>query len=206
MINKKPFAHLPLICLSIVTVCGWGCEGEETEDPDLLYEFADLAQEEVEVNTPLVLNSSITNEEAYLLGKFARVALRTKYIDYNGRLCMSAAASGASQTFGMDRGFTNSLSEVPFTRCLILVGTNIAECQPTIMPYFEKAKENGAYIIVVDPRETATAKIADLHLKIKPGTDTARPVGKRTALLFAPPKKRGIRHYTGFYYPRFQKY
>lgn len=64
LINKKPFAHLPLICLSIVTVCGWGCEGEETEDPDLLYEFADLAQEEVEVNTPLVLNSSITNEEA----------------------------------------------------------------------------------------------------------------------------------------------
>ena len=41
------------------------------------------------------------------------------------------------------------------------------------MPYFEEAKQNGAYIIVIDPRETATAKIADLHLKIKPGTDAA---------------------------------
>ncbi|MEH7480980.1 nitrate reductase [Neobacillus drentensis] len=116
-------------------------------------------------------SASITNEEAYLLGKFARVALKTKYIDYNGRLCMSAAASAASQTFGLDRGFTNSLAEIPSTRCIILAGTNIAECQPTIMPYFEKAKENGTYIIAIDPRETATTKIADLHLKPKPGTD-----------------------------------
>lgn len=118
-------------------------------------------------------SASISNEEAYLLGKFARVALKTKHIDYNGRLCMSAAASAASQTFGMDRGLTNSLSEIPFTRCIILAGTNIAECQPTIMPYFEKAKENGAFIIAIDPRETATTKIADMHLKVRPGTDAA---------------------------------
>ncbi|XJZ28751.1 molybdopterin oxidoreductase family protein [Bacillota bacterium Lsc_1132] len=118
-------------------------------------------------------SASITNEEAYLLGKFARVALKTKYIDYNGRLCMSAASSAASQTFGMDRGLTNSLAEIPFTRCIILAGTNIAECQPTIMPYYEKAKENGAYLIAIDPRETATTKMADLHLKLKPGTDAA---------------------------------
>ncbi|MDC3418439.1 assimilatory nitrate reductase catalytic subunit NasC [Aquibacillus salsiterrae] len=118
-------------------------------------------------------SASITNEEAYLLGKFARVGLGTKYIDYNGRLCMGAAATGANQTFGMDRGFTNTIEEIPHTRCIILAGTNIAECQPTIMPYFERAKENGAYIIAIDPRETKTTKIADLHLKNKPGTDVA---------------------------------
>lgn len=118
-------------------------------------------------------SASITTEEAYLLGKFARVALKTKYIDYNGRLCMSAAASAASQTFGMDRGFTNSMSEIPNVRCIILAGTNIAECQPTMMPYFERAKENGSYIIAIDPRETATTKMADLHLKVKPGADAA---------------------------------
>lgn len=118
-------------------------------------------------------SASITNEEAYLLGKFARVGLQTKYIDYNGRLCMSAAATGANQTFGADRGLTNPLAEIPHTRVIILAGTNIAECQPTIMPYFEQAKENGAYLIAIDPRETATTKIADLHLKIKPGTDAA---------------------------------
>ncbi|MBJ7572918.1 nitrate reductase [Bacillus halotolerans] len=118
-------------------------------------------------------SASITNEEAYLLGKFARVGLQTKYIDYNGRLCMSAAATGANQTFGADRGLTNPLAEIPHTRVIILAGTNIAECQPTIMPYFEQAKENGAYLIAIDPRETATTKIADLHMKIKPGTDAA---------------------------------
>ncbi|MDR7236621.1 assimilatory nitrate reductase catalytic subunit NasC [Neobacillus drentensis] len=128
-------------------------------------------------------SASITNEEAYLLGKFARVALRTKYIDYNGRFCMSAAASAASQTFGLDRGFTNSLSEIPSTRCIILAGTNLAECQPTIIPYFERAKENGAYIIAIDPRETATTKLANLHLKPKPGTDAVLANGLLKVIL-----------------------
>ncbi|PPA71000.1 assimilatory nitrate reductase catalytic subunit NasC [Jeotgalibacillus proteolyticus] len=118
-------------------------------------------------------SGSVTNEVAYLLGKFARVALKTKHIDYNGRLCMSSAATAANQSFGIDRGFTNTLQEVPGTRVIILAGTNIAECQPTIMPYFEKAKENGAYIIAIDPRETLTTDLADLHLKNKPGSDVA---------------------------------
>jgi assimilatory nitrate reductase catalytic subunit len=56
---------------------------------------------------------SLTNEEAYLLGKFARVALQTKHIDYNGRFCMSSAATAANQAFGIDRGLTNKLSEIP---------------------------------------------------------------------------------------------
>lgn len=116
---------------------------------------------------------SLTNEEAYLLGKFARVALKTKYIDYNGRYCMSAAAAAMNATFGLDRGLTNKLSEIPHARCIILAGTNVAECQPTIMPYFHQAKKNGTFFIVIDPRETATCGLADLHIKIKPGTDVA---------------------------------
>ncbi|MBP3953331.1 assimilatory nitrate reductase catalytic subunit NasC [Bacillus suaedae] len=126
---------------------------------------------------------SLTNEESYLLGKFARVALQTKYIDYNGRFCMSAAATAANQAFGIDRGITNRLSEIEQTDCIILVGTNIADCQPTIMPYFERAKENGTKIIVIDPRETATAKLADLHLQLKPGTDAALANGLLKLLL-----------------------
>ncbi|WP_298784730.1 molybdopterin oxidoreductase family protein [uncultured Marinococcus sp.] len=114
---------------------------------------------------------SLTNEESYLLGKFARVGLQTKYIDYNGRFCMSSAASAATKTFGVDRGFTNGIEEIPNAKCIILAGTNIAECQPTIMPYFEEAKQNGAFIIVIDPRVTETAKMADLHLQLKPGED-----------------------------------
>lgn len=114
---------------------------------------------------------SLTNETAYLLGKFARVAIGTKYIDYNGRFCMSAAASAGSKTFGIDRGLTCQLSDIPLAKCIILAGTNIAECQPTLMPYLNQAKQNGAQIIVIDPRVTATAAIADIHLQIRPGTD-----------------------------------
>lgn len=114
---------------------------------------------------------SLTNETAYLLGKFARLGIGTRYIDYNGRFCMSAAASAGSKTFGIDRGLTCRLADIPLARCIILAGTNIAECQPTLMPYFNEAKEKGAFIIVIDPRVTATAKMADLHLQIRPGTD-----------------------------------
>ncbi|MCW1836144.1 assimilatory nitrate reductase catalytic subunit NasC [Bacillus xiamenensis] len=118
-------------------------------------------------------SASITNEEAYLLGKFARVALKTKHIDYNGRLCMSSAATAANQTFGLDRGLTFPLRDIKDARVLILAGTNIAECQPTLMPYMEEAKKNGAFLIVIDPRKTATAQLADLHVSLKPGSDAA---------------------------------
>ncbi|GIN08106.1 assimilatory nitrate reductase catalytic subunit [Shouchella clausii] len=128
-------------------------------------------------------SASITNEEAYLLGKFARVALKTRHIDYNGRLCMSAAASAATTAFGIDRGLTNSLEDVLFAECLMLVGTNLAECQPTLMPYIEQAKKNGAFLIVIDPRETATAQLADLHIKLKPGTDAALANGLLKCIL-----------------------
>lgn len=120
---------------------------------------------------------SLTNEEAYLLGKFARVALKTKYIDYNGRFCMSAAASAANASFGIDRGMTNPLSEIEEAKCIILAGTNLAECQPTMLPYFKRAKKNGAQIIVIDPRETGTTKLADIHVKITPGTDGTLALG-----------------------------
>lgn len=114
---------------------------------------------------------SLTNETAYLLGKFARVALGSKYIDYNGRFCMSAAASAGSKTFGMDRGLTFRLSDIPLANCIVLAGTNIAECQPTLLPYFNQAKNNGSKIIAIDPRRTSTTAIADLHLPIRPGSD-----------------------------------
>nr|WP_078556896.1 molybdopterin oxidoreductase family protein [Bacillus alkalicellulosilyticus] len=133
--------------------------------------FTELQQEHGQDAVGVYGGGSLTNEEAYLLGKFARVGLKTKYIDYNGRFCMSAAASAAVAVFGMDRGLTNELTEIADAKVIILAGTNIADCQPTIMPYFRKAKKNGAFIIAIDPRETGTTKLADLHLKIKPGMD-----------------------------------
>ncbi|KRE59788.1 assimilatory nitrate reductase catalytic subunit NasC [Paenibacillus sp. Soil750] len=126
---------------------------------------------------------SLTNESAYLLGKFARVALQTKYIDYNGRFCMSAAASAGVKVFGIDRGLTNQLSDIELADCIILAGTNIAECQPTLMPYFTRAKEKGAILITIDPRETGTTRISDIHLRVKPGMDATLANGMLKVLL-----------------------
>src|SRR3989454_12713897 len=78
---------------------------------------------------------SLTNEKAYLLGKFARVALGTSNIGYNGRFCMSSAAAGASKAFGIDRGLPFPLADIPHAETVLLVGGNLAETMPPIMRY-----------------------------------------------------------------------
>ncbi|HTL03374.1 MAG TPA: molybdopterin oxidoreductase family protein [Vicinamibacterales bacterium] len=116
---------------------------------------------------------SLTNEKAYLLGKFARVALGTANIDYNGRFCMSSAAAAATRAFGIDRGLTFPLVDVEHAETILLVGGNMAETMPPIMRYFEAQQRNGGALIVVDPRRSATAQWATLHLALRPGSDAA---------------------------------
>ncbi len=116
---------------------------------------------------------SLTNEKAYLLGKFARVALRTSQIDYNGRFCMSSAAAASIQAFGLDRGLPFPLADIAKTGAILLIGSNLAETMPPVMQYFQEQKGRGGALIVVDPRATATAAAATLHLQITPGTDAA---------------------------------
>src|SRR5205814_247179 len=116
---------------------------------------------------------SLTNEKAYLLGKFARVALGTPNIDYNGRFCMSSAAAAASQAFGLDRGLPFPLADIRHASTILLVGSNVAETMPPVMRYFEAQQQNGGTLIVADPRRTPTAQWATRHLPLRPGTDAA---------------------------------
>lgn len=116
---------------------------------------------------------SLTTETCYLMGKLARVALGTSHVDYNGRFCMSAAATASNKAFGIDRGLGFPLSDIPLAECIILAGSNAAETLPTIMQYFQKARGWGTRFIVVDPRRTWTAGLAHLHLQVRPGTDLA---------------------------------
>jgi assimilatory nitrate reductase catalytic subunit len=114
---------------------------------------------------------SLTNEKAYLLGKFARVALGTSNIDYNGRFCMSSAAAAALGAFGLDRGLPFPLSDIERASVILLVGSNVAETMPPVMRYFEAQQVNGGKLIVVDPRRTPTAQWAARHLQLRPGSD-----------------------------------
>ncbi|MGV9215781.1 molybdopterin oxidoreductase family protein [Micromonospora sp. RB23] len=115
----------------------------------------------------------LTNEKAYALGKFARIALRTRNIDYNGRFCMSSAAAAGMRAFGVDRGLPFPLADLGRADTLLLVGANPAETMPPLVRWLTEQRRGGGKLIVVDPRVTATARQADLHLQPLPGTDLA---------------------------------
>jgi assimilatory nitrate reductase catalytic subunit len=115
----------------------------------------------------------LTNEKAYMLGKFARVALRTANIDYNGRFCMASAVAAGLRAFGVDRGLPFPLEDIPFAEAILIAGGNPSETMPPIMQYFEEQRRRGGRMIVADPRLTATARVAHLHLQLAPGTDAA---------------------------------
>jgi len=114
--------------------------------------------------------ASLTNEKAYLLGKFARVALKTPNIDYNGRLCMVSAAAASKKVLGIDRA-ANPWSDIPKAEVILIAGANIGECAPITTDYIWRARENGAKIIVLDPRMTPIARTADLYIPVRSGGD-----------------------------------
>ncbi|MFJ5615517.1 molybdopterin oxidoreductase family protein [Micromonospora sp. NPDC093243] len=110
----------------------------------------------------------LTNEKAYALGRFARVALGTRMIDYNGRFCMSSAAAAGMRAFGVDRGLPFPVSDIATADAVLLVGANPAETMPPFVRHLDPAR-----LIVVDPRATPTARRAARHLQPTPGTDLA---------------------------------
>lgn len=120
----------------------------------------------------VLTGASLTTEKAYLIGKFARMCLRTANIDYNGRLCMVSAGAANKKAFGIDRA-ANPWSDIVKSEVVWISGANIAECAPITTNYVWQAREYGAKIIVVDPRITPIARTCDLFLPIKPGRDLA---------------------------------
>lgn len=115
---------------------------------------------------------SLTNEKSYLVGKFARVALQTKELDYNGRLCMVSAGGGNKKAFGIDRA-ANYWEDIVLADVILCTGTNVAECSPITTDYIWRARDRGAKLIMIDPRITPMARTCDLHLPVRPGTDSA---------------------------------
>src|SRR5215472_19325307 len=116
--------------------------------------------------------ASLTTEKTYLMGKFARVCLKTPYTDYNGRLCMVSAGAGNKKAFGVDRA-ANPWDDILKAEVIWISGANVAECAPITTDYVWQARENGGKIIVIDPRITPIGRTCDLLLPIKPGRDVA---------------------------------
>jgi assimilatory nitrate reductase catalytic subunit len=120
----------------------------------------------------ILSGASLTTEKTYLMGKFAHMTLRTANIDYNGRLCMVSAGAGNKKAFGVDRA-ANPWDDILGAEVVWISGANVAECAPITTNYVWQARENGARVVVVDPRITPIARTSDLFLPVKPGRDTA---------------------------------
>jgi assimilatory nitrate reductase catalytic subunit len=126
--------------------------------------------------------ASMITEKAYVLGKFARVALGTRHIDYNGRLCMVSAGTAYKLTFGIDRA-TNPFDDLTHADVVLVAGSNTAECAPILAQYLWQCRERGGKLVVVDPRMTPITRNADLFLPVRPGTDLALFLGMLHAIV-----------------------
>ena len=120
----------------------------------------------------LLSSAKCTNEENYLMMKLARAALGTNNIDHCARLCHASTVAGLAAAFGSG-AMTNSILEVSEADCILVTGSNTIEQHPLIGSRVLEAKERGATLIVVDPRETLLSAHADHFLRQKPGTDVA---------------------------------
>jgi ferredoxin-nitrate reductase len=114
-------------------------------------------------------------EDYYVAQKLLKGALGTNNFDANSRLCMSSAVAGYTRSLGSD-GPPCCYDDLDHCSVAFLIGTNTAECHPVLFQRLLKRKKRNpgsVTIVVVDPRRTDTAKAADIHLPIAPGSDLA---------------------------------
>lgn len=121
-----------------------------------------------------VLSSAkCTNEENYIVQKFARAVLRTNNVDHCARLCHSSTVVAAIAAFG-DGAMSNSIDDIGCAAALLVIGSNTTECHPIIGRRIKQnVRLNGSRLIVADPRRTELAEMAEVHLCHRPGTDVA---------------------------------
>ncbi|CCJ35765.1 formate dehydrogenase, alpha subunit [Methanoculleus bourgensis MS2] len=113
-----------------------------------------------------------SNEENYLMQKFARAVLKTPNIDHCARLCHASTVAGLAAVFGSG-AMTNSIQDISESKCVFVLGSNTFEQHPLIARSIIRARQGGAKVIVADPRYTPTAQQADLYMPFISGTDVA---------------------------------
>jgi formate dehydrogenase major subunit len=119
-----------------------------------------------------ISSSRGTNEENYLYAKFMRCVIGTNQIDNCARVCHSATVTGMMEVLGASAA-TNSIADLDLAKVIMVVGANPTESHPVIGARIKQAVRRGVPLIVADPRRTELARLADLHLRLKPGTNVA---------------------------------
>ena len=119
-----------------------------------------------------ISSSRGTNEENYLFAKFMRCVIGTNHIDNCARVCHSATVTGMMDTLGASAA-TNSIQDLDLAQLIMVVGANPTESHPVVGARIKQAHRRGVPLIVIDPRRTELARLADLHLQLRPGTNVA---------------------------------
>ncbi len=123
------------------------------------------------------------NEDIYMLQKMVRCAFGTNNVDNCARVCHSATVAGLAMTLGSG-AMTNPISDITNdVDVIMLVGSNPEEAHPVIGMQIRQAVERGTRLIVVDPRDIGLSKVADIHLKLKPGTNVAFANGMMNVII-----------------------
>lgn len=136
-------------------------------------EFRDIIRHHGRDAVAFYISGQLTTEAQYAFNKLAKGIIGTNNLDANSRLCMASAASAYKLAFGSD-GPPACYEDIDHADCFFIVGANMAECHPVLWQRVKRrATRKRVRVIVVDPRRTATAEGANLHLQIKPGTDLA---------------------------------
>ena len=117
-------------------------------------------------------SARVTNEENYIMQKFARVALESANIDHCARLCHGTTVAGLAKSLGSG-AMTNSIKDISEAKTIFIIGSNTFEDHPLIGRRVVKARQNGAILINIDPRFTMTARQADIYAPFYSGTDVA---------------------------------
>ncbi len=119
-----------------------------------------------------ISSSRCTNEENYLMQKFMRAVIGTNNIDGCARLCHAPTAIGMQRTFGTGAA-TNSIKDLELTDCILVIGANPTEAHPVTGAKIKQQAFKGKTLVVIDPRATEMARLADYHLQLRPGTNVA---------------------------------
>ncbi|KAA9129814.1 molybdopterin-dependent oxidoreductase [Marinihelvus fidelis] len=135
--------------------------------------FAAVRAEHGPGSVAMYVSGQLLTEDYYAANKFMKGALASANIDTNSRLCMASAVAGHKRAFGEDT-VPCGYDDVEAADLVVLVGSNLAWCHPVLYQRLQASREDGAgpMLVVLDPRRTATAAEADLHLAVSPGSDT----------------------------------
>ncbi len=140
----------------------------------MIEEFGRVQQKYGNNALGVIGTGQLLTEEFYTLGKLVQLGFRTRNHDGNTTLCMASAVSGYKLSFGSD-GPPGSYKDMEIADVILLIGANIADNHPILCQRLERnrIRNKNCAVIVVDPRVTKTAMMADLHLPIKPRSDIA---------------------------------